>query len=272
MDQVSSDIAFQEQFLWFNSLIRIDNKPIFFKEWFEIGISKVKHLQSGNDNFLTLKDFASKHDLRVRPLSFFGLLSAVKQIRKNVTDTAETRDYTFETLSEKIVKREKPGPLIYQKLIRAKSLTPRKSQLKWFQDCNFSDEEDTFNWELAYLMARRCTKSTKLIEFQFKLLHRRIPTNDFLFKIGRKENDNCTFCNYSSETLIHLFLVLPCYIFFLEKRNRLASKRSSVNRQIQLIEHYCTGLEAGASFYRILVSIKLLSPVSAVSYLASQNG
>ena len=110
LDQVSSDIAFQEQVLWFNSLIRIDNKPIFLKEWFEIGISKVKHLQSGNDNFLTLKDFAFKHDLRVRPLSFFGSLSAVKQIRKNVTDTAETRDHTFETLSENIVKREKPGP------------------------------------------------------------------------------------------------------------------------------------------------------------------
>ena len=30
VDQVSSDIAFQELFLWFNSLIRIDNKPIFF--------------------------------------------------------------------------------------------------------------------------------------------------------------------------------------------------------------------------------------------------
>ena len=54
-------------------------------------------------------------------------------------------------------------------------------------------------------MAQRCTKSTKLIEFQFKLLHRRIPTNDFLLKIGRKVNDNSTFCNNSSETLIHLF-------------------------------------------------------------------
>ena len=30
VDQVSSDIAFQEQVLWFNSLIRIDNKTIFF--------------------------------------------------------------------------------------------------------------------------------------------------------------------------------------------------------------------------------------------------
>ena len=29
----------------------------------------------------------------------------------------------------------------------------------------------------------------------------------------------------------------------LENRNRLTSKRSPVNWQIQLIEHYCTGLE-----------------------------
>ena len=48
-------------------------------------------------------------------------------------------------------------------------------------------------------------KPAKLIEFQFNLLHRRIPTDDFLLKIGRKENDNCTVCNNSSETLVHLF-------------------------------------------------------------------
>ena len=80
--------------------IKTKEKRLKRKEWFEISISKVKHLQSGNDNFLTLKDFASKHDLRVRPLSFYGLLSAVQRIRKNVTDTAETKDYNFETPSE----------------------------------------------------------------------------------------------------------------------------------------------------------------------------
>ena len=92
--------------------------------WFEGGISKVEHLQPGNNNFLTLKDFASKHDLRVRPLSFYGLLSPVKQIRNNVTDTAETRNDDFETEWQNCQKR-KAGPLIYKKLIKAKSLTPR---------------------------------------------------------------------------------------------------------------------------------------------------
>ena len=84
--------------------IKTKEKRLKRKEWFEISISKVKHLQSGNDNFLTFKDFASKHDLRVRPLSFYGLQSAVKRIRKNVTDTAETRDYNFETLVKKLLK------------------------------------------------------------------------------------------------------------------------------------------------------------------------
>ena len=48
-----------------------------------------------------------------------------------------------------LVRREKTGPLIYQKLIRTKSLTPHKSQLKWLQDCNFSDEEGTINRPFA---------------------------------------------------------------------------------------------------------------------------
>lgn len=63
-------------------------------------------------------------------------------------DIAETRDYDFVTLSEKIVKREKLGPLIYKKLIGAKNLTPGKNQQKWLQDCDYSDQEQP-----AYLTA-----------------------------------------------------------------------------------------------------------------------
>ena len=41
--------------------------------------------------------------------------------------------------------------------------------------------------------------------FQFKFLHRRVATNDFLLKIGKKETDSCSFCAGSPETLTHLF-------------------------------------------------------------------
>ena len=61
----------------------------------------------------------------------------------------------------------------------------------------------------AYCVAKRCTKSTKLVEFHFRFLHRRVPTNDFLTKIGLQDNDICTFCQDTSESSIHLFWSCP---------------------------------------------------------------
>jgi len=58
---------------------------------------------------------------------------------------------------------------------------------------------------MAYKLPFCSTKDTKLIIFQFKLLHRRLATNDFLNKIGIKDNDICTFCRTEKETLFHLF-------------------------------------------------------------------
>ena len=51
----------------------------------------------------------------------------------------------------------------------------------------------------------RCTKSTKLVNFQFRFLHRILPTNLFLTKIDIKQDPNCSFCTIHPENLIHLF-------------------------------------------------------------------
>ena len=63
----------------------------------------------------------------------------------------------------------------------------------------------TVNWESTYSLPFWCSKETKLREFQFKPLHRRIATNDFLYKIGIKQSDSCTFCGETTENMVHLF-------------------------------------------------------------------
>ena len=40
-------------------------------------------------------------------------------------------------------------------------------------------------------------------------MHRRIATNDFLTKIGVRDNPNCSFCNEEQEKLLHLFRSFP---------------------------------------------------------------
>ena len=160
---------------------------------------------TGTNSFLSLNALASKYDIKPPPLGFYGLVSAVKSLRKTVTEADEIRNQNPETLCDKIMKSQRPGPLIYKKFIKANSLTPTNSQNKWLQDCNYLEEENTFNWKLAYLLAPSCTKSTKLIEFQFKFLHRRIPNNNFLFKIGRKRKRKLHFLPQRLRDIIHLF-------------------------------------------------------------------
>ena len=71
--------------LWQNSLIRIQNKPVFYKDWLVKGITQVKHLMDESSNFFSLAAFQIKYNLQVRPLTFFGLISAVNRLRRQNT-------------------------------------------------------------------------------------------------------------------------------------------------------------------------------------------
>ena len=64
---------------------------------------------------------------------------------------------------------------------------------------------DNLDWESIYLLPKICTLSTKLRNFQFRFLHRRIATNSFLFKSKLSESNLCCFCQSGQETLLHLF-------------------------------------------------------------------
>ena len=81
-----------------------------------------------------------------------------------------------------------------------------KEVIEYWTTINYCEKNLEFESEKTYLLAFKCTKETKLREFQFKLLHRRIATNDYLHKIGLEQSDLCTFCGEETENLTHLFL------------------------------------------------------------------
>lgn len=68
----------------------------------------------------------------------------------------------------------------------------------------YASEYD-LNWEFINSNAIKCAIDTKTREFQYKILNRILPLNDFLFKIGKIDSPLCTFCQSSEETMCHLF-------------------------------------------------------------------
>ena len=137
--------------------------------------------------FLSLEDFIEKYQMQIQRLKYFGLRSAA----------------TPDSFLNLFLKSAKGNKVANKKLVSLKISTPEKSQIKW--NTIASHEGCSADWKAAYTLASRCTKSTILINFQYRLLHRILPTNLFLTKIGIKQDPHCTFCSNAPENLIHLF-------------------------------------------------------------------
>ena len=63
-DNISSLQHYQSQPLWNNSLIRIDSKPIYFREWLANGISTIRSLMKDANKPLSYEEFQNKYGLK----------------------------------------------------------------------------------------------------------------------------------------------------------------------------------------------------------------
>ena len=74
-----------------------------------------------------------------------------------------------------VAKAQKASQIVYANLISRKSILPTQTQQKWTEECNIEGDK-CIKWYKAYQLAPKCTKSTRLVEFQFKL---RLCTDEY---------------------------------------------------------------------------------------------
>ena len=123
---------FVDQILWHNSLVRINNCPIiFYREWFDRGVTKVKHLKDASNNFSSFAEMQRKYSLNFCPLKHYGLLSTLKSLREYNCD--------YESFAAKLAKCQSANKLVYTKLISTKCTHPTHNQQKWLKDCHQND-------------------------------------------------------------------------------------------------------------------------------------
>ena len=73
-------------------------------------------------------------------------------------------------------------------------------------------------------------------------LHRRIATNDFLCKIGLKQENSCSFCDESTETLGHLFWYCSHTQNFWKDTYQWITQNISLTKSITFSPSICLGL------------------------------
>ena len=106
-NQIISENQFLNHSLWHNSLIRVNNRPLFFPEWHKKGITQVKNLKDDSNNYLSLTELQEKYSLISCPLKYYGLLSAQKYLWNIYRNKCDTNNFEYESFSSRLMRANK---------------------------------------------------------------------------------------------------------------------------------------------------------------------
>ena len=148
-DRIISENQFLNQKLCHNSLIRIDNSPVFYPEWHYKGITKVKHLKDDSNNFLSLLELQAKFRRKTCPLRHYGLVSALKLLWNVHKNNYILEDSEYESFSEKYRNR------IDQAHLCIRNWSPKNLRLLFELNRN--------GWMIAIQKIRNASTGTKPI-------------------------------------------------------------------------------------------------------------
>ena len=193
--------------LWFNSFIRVNDEVVFNRHLFDTGMIYLKDICNNNGFFLSYNEVLNKFG-DVPYLQYYSLISAIPAQWKTVFKGNSLENIT-EPVNEKFAKflqSTRTTKFCYNIFVKKyiTSISETNLKDKWQKDVdeNLSDMQD---WNSSFALIYKTSIDTSLRNFQFKFLHRKITTNEFLYKIGVKSSPMCSFCDNHIQTISHLF-------------------------------------------------------------------
>ena len=187
-----------KQIIWNNRFILVGRKSVLYNRWCQAGILKICDVMSSDGNFLTLGELAQKHEIIFTPvdmLRYSSLKSAIPNVWKNTVKKDQLGDSVENTIASQAFSCKQLYDIYLKQIFEPPT----------GQDELLSVLENENNLEKVYLLPFTCTKNVKLQYFQYKIIHRFLPTNCYLKKIKVTDSDKCPFCN-NKQNLNHLFV------------------------------------------------------------------
>ena len=147
---------------------------------------------------------------------------------------------------------------MYSMLIQQCSTHVRNTLFKWFQKLNIHPAETEKTcckiWKNVYAV----TDEMKLREFQWKLLHRLLPCNKYLYFWKKKDSMDCSVC-HQVDSLEHKFLYCQIAEKYWKRVKNIAAKLTGETIEITAENIIFTELVTTVSLHVNCRVIQLLS-------------
>ena len=188
--------------VWYNSRVRINDRPIYWPFCNDKGLQKVKHLLTPEGNWKTHQQIESEFKVNIPFTMYWGLCEAIPKEWKLCTDLSVKAAPTVRPLDQ-LKDCKNRVALLYRKISESQTLLQSYHQ-------NWLDKFPMYRFSYDEMIAavRKITKITnvvKLRSFQYRMLLGTTVTNVKLKRYGIKDSDLCSFCNGRTETIPHLF-------------------------------------------------------------------
>jgi len=164
-------------------------------------------------NVLSHNDFCSRF-IQINFLDYASLVTSLPTEWRHVLSTLQERPPGgAPELFYLIITNPKTCRLAYKCFIESLTIA-KPHELKWIdKGINIIDHK----WREYNSLPFKCTLSTKLHAFQYKITHRILGTGSFKKLCNIVDDDTCTFCAEAEETLLHLFVECPIIQGFWEE-------------------------------------------------------
>ena len=184
--------------LWFNSHIKSGNKPMWNRKAYEKGIRKIEHIHDPTQN----TGISRYDEVSIHYITWFSYQTLVNAIPKYWKIAITSSDGSYNEIPEKtyaLLATNKVSNVIFKKLTTCTDHLKRYLA-RWQGTLG----DDVLEYRKCFAKLYQVTSITKLRDFQYRLLLKKLPTNECLYKWGKSDTPLCTFCNLEVETIIHL--------------------------------------------------------------------
>ena len=199
---VYTDASILKSPIYYHHQIKVGGSHIYFKLWFDKGIKYINDLVNENGEFYHYNEFSMNTGINTNFLQYNGLINAIKQFlkTKNIKITHKEPSPFIPTNVMPVMKNSKGSKDMYSILNSNDNETPT-GQTTWNKIYNLTKEQ----WKQIYIFPFKTTTYPALKWFQININHNILVTNKLLYQMKLNDDALCTFCQTTSESIIHLF-------------------------------------------------------------------
>ena len=236
-----------QQIIWYNKLIMIKGKTVYCQHLFACGIWTISDLYCDGKLIpydVWLKRGALPKDYILWRGIIHSLPANIKYLAKDINEatSGNNRHNTTIKLANNSVKQiGKCSQKDIKAILRCEKFSNLKdndfkAKIKYSNLLNGIQNE---TWQNIFILLINLHCNNKICEMQFKILHRIIGVNNFLFKIRKVDSPRCDYCEIYNETIEHLFFdcfsVKTFWLNLIESWNNFSGSQYSISKKDALL-------------------------------------